>query len=222
MPSSETLSTLRARVENSLQDAANAKWTAEQIDEAITQALQQYSHITPAETVGTIALVAAGREISLSTLTGYLDVLRVWWDYDSSDPAFPPNWRDFEVWPGDLLYINDPTEPQSGDVVRVWYTKPHTLNGLSAATATTFPVSHERIIIQGAVALALIARSSGRSEKVNVDSKATSNLLAIATASLHEFNAALNRIAAAAAPNPSGVAPGPPLDRWDEQSQGWA
>ena len=222
MASSETLSSLRTRVENSLQDAANAKWTAEQIDEAITQALQHYSQINPALTIGTVALSAAGREIDISTLTGLLDVLRVWWDYDSSDPSYPPNWRDFEVWPGDLLYIKDPAEPQSGDVVRVWYARPQTLNGLSAATATTFPPTHERIIIQGAVAFALIARAAGRSEKVNTDTEMSQKLLAIAEGNMHEFKAALNRIAAAAAADASGIAPGPYLDRWDAQGDGWA
>jgi hypothetical protein len=221
MASSETLTTLRDRVELVLQDSSNLKWSSGQLDEAIEMALQRYNRSFPDEAIGTITLAAAGREISLATLTGWLGVRRVWWDYDSSDPEYPPNWRDFEVWPGAILYIRDSEEPQSGDVVRVWYTRPHTLDGLASATATTFPYDHEEIIITGAAALAAYARAIGRSEKVNVSSEVTARLQAWAKDKLAQFQAALRRLEAASAAQASGVAPGPALDRWDTEIDRW-
>ena len=220
MPSSETLSTLRSRVEHSLQDTGNLKWTAGEIDEAITQALQRYSRVNPSPQVGTVTLPAAGREIDISSLTAYQDVIRVWWPYTAASPAEPPNWCDFELWPGDLLYIKGSDEPQSGDVVRVWYTKPQTLNGLAAATATTFAADHAEIIITGAAGLAASARAMGRSEKLNVRGRTTPDLGAWAADKLAIFDRELKLIAAQLAAVAAGIAPGPALDRWDEQGQG--
>ena len=222
MASTETLSTLRDRVELSLQDSGNARWTAEEIDEAISQALQRYSRVNPYTQIGTVTLSATGREIDISSLAGYQDVLRVWWDYDSSDPAYPPAWRDFELWPGDLVYIKDGDEPQSGDVARVWYTQPQTLNGLGTATATTFAADHAEVIITGAVGLAADARAVARSEKLNVHGRATPNLRTWATEKLALFERQLQIIAGQLAASASGIAPGPALDRWDELSEGWA
>ena len=102
--------------------------------------------------------------------------MRVWWDYDSSDPDHPPNWREFQVWPGDLLFIDDPEEPTTDDTVRVWYTLAHTLNGLDSATATTFRADHESVIAVGAAAFAALFRSQVITETVTADGWAPRNL----------------------------------------------
>jgi hypothetical protein len=163
-----TLTTLRARLQAVLQDSA-VKWSTDDLDEAIRQALEHYSRIKPYQTLGTINLTAAGREISVSSLTGVVRVVHVWWDYDSVTPGHPPQWRNFATWPGSKIYINDPSEPQSGDVVRVWYTKDHSINGLDSATATTIPSDDEATVIAGAAACAARFRAVELSEKLNVD-----------------------------------------------------
>lgn len=174
--SSETLATLRDRVELHLQDSANARWTAGDIDEAILKALEEYNKISPAYAVGSITLAAAGREISLSTLTGLIRVLKVWWPYDSADPGYPPNWCQFDVYPGSILFIDERSEPASGDVVRVWYTKACTLNGLASASATTVPSEDITYIINGACYFAAKARIAEISESLTVDDETTDRL----------------------------------------------
>jgi len=160
---------LRDRVESRLQDSGNTRWSTDDLDEAIRTALDEYSQKQPHHAIGTIALAAAGREISLSSLTGLLRVEKVWWDYDSSTPGYPPNWRQFEVWPGSLLYIDDREQPASGEVVRVWYTKMHTIKGLDSATATTVPSEDVSTIVTGAAYHAARTRALELSEKLNVD-----------------------------------------------------
>jgi hypothetical protein len=150
--SSLTLTTLRDRVELVLQDSGNATWAAGDVDEGITQALEQYSRVKPDRAVSTLTLAAAGREISLSTLTGLIRVQKVWAPYNSTTPGYPPKWVDFRVWPGSLLYVDSSDEPQSAEKVRVWYTKKHTLSGLAGAGATTIPVDDESFLILGAAA----------------------------------------------------------------------
>lgn len=160
---------LRGRVESTLQDSGHSRWSTDDLDEAIRKALEQYGRRNPHHAIGTVTLSSDGREIDISSLTGLLRVEKVWWDYDSGTPGYPPNWRQFEVWPGSVLYIDDPTEPSNGDVVRVWYTKVHTINGLDSATATTVPAEDIGYVVIGAGHFAAQSRAVELSESLNVD-----------------------------------------------------
>ena len=220
-PSAATLATLRDRVEAILQDSTNLTWSTADIDEAIRQALHRYQQVSPRETITALTLAAAGREVDISSLTGYLEVRRVWWDYDSSDPEHPPNWRDFEVWPGDLLWINDTQEPASGDKVRVWYTLPHTLEDLDSATATTFDLDHESTIATGAAGYAALFRSQEVTETVTADGWAPRNLREWGRLATDRFEAQLAAIARRRAAIAAGTAKMDVLDRWDAQGVGW-
>jgi len=167
---------MRDRVETHLQDSGNARWAAGDIDEAIRTALEYYSRTNPHHAIGNITAVA-GREQDLSTLTGLIRVEKVWWDYDSETPGYPPNWRQFEVWPGQVLYIDDRTAPSADDVIRVWYTKLHTLNGLDTATATTFPAEDVDVLIQGAAHHAARLRAIEIAEQATVDDEVVERLM---------------------------------------------
>ena len=188
-----TLTTMRDRVEVVLQDSSNVKWAVGDLEEAIRQALEQYSRKKPNHALTTLTLSANGREIDISSITGLVRVEHVWWDYDSSSPGHPPQWRHFEVWPGKLMYINDPSEPQSGDKVRVQYTKEHTINGLDSANATTFPVDDESFLIHGAAAFATRFRAIEISEQANVDDKVYARLQDWATTAMKEFTEGLRQ-----------------------------
>jgi hypothetical protein len=175
-PSPYSLAQLRDRVAATLQDSGNTRWSTDDIDEALRHALEQYSRRNPNHVIGTITLTATGREISLSSLNGLLRVEKVWWDYDSTAPGYPPHWRQFEVWPGGILYIDDESEPQNGDVVRIWYTQKHTLNGLDGATTTTLPDEDVGYLISGAAHLAALSRAIELSETLNVDDEVVARL----------------------------------------------
>jgi hypothetical protein len=167
--SSETLTTLTDRVEARLQDTGNARWAAADIQESIEQALEQWSRHDPYLTVGTVTLAADGREISLSTLTGLLRVEQVWCPYTAADPDYPPNWVQFRVWPGPILFIDEPTEPEKDDVARIWYTKMHTISGLNSASATTLPAEDVGYFINGAAGFAAQMRAVELAETLNAD-----------------------------------------------------
>ena len=169
LTSTETLATLRDRIETRLQDSGNVRWAEADIDEAIEQALEQWSRHDPQEAITTITLSADGREIDISGVTGLLRVEKVWTPYDSSAPTYPPNWTQFDVWPGSILYINEPTEPANGDKVRLWYTKMHTIEDLNSATATTLPAEDIGYFINGCAGFAAEQRAMELSEELNID-----------------------------------------------------
>ena len=63
------LADLRDRLEEILADTGNAIWSTGNLDEAIRQAVHEYSLARPQEQQTSITLTADGREISTSTIT---------------------------------------------------------------------------------------------------------------------------------------------------------
>lgn len=168
--SSETLTTLRDRVETMLQDSTNAIWATGDIDEAIEKALEEYNRHSPVLTIDTHTVTAAGREQDISgSVSNLLRVVKVWWPYDSSAPSWPGNWVQFDMYPGTILYIDEPSEPQVGDVIRLWHTTPAILNGLNNATSTTIPTDDLTYLLNGAVHYAIKERAIEITEQVTVD-----------------------------------------------------
>ena len=164
--STANLEAIRDRVEARLQDASNDRWPTTALDESIRTALEQFSKYTPDQRLTTVVLADEGREFSIPSLAGLLRLEKVWWDYDTDDPQFPPNFRQFEVWPGPVLFIDDRQIPQAGDTVRILYTAMHTIEDLDGATATTLPLDDEGTLVTGACHFAAHSRAVELSENV--------------------------------------------------------
>ncbi len=213
---SATLASLRDRVEQTLHDTGNATWSTAELDEAIRHALDTYTQVAPYRAITTLTLAAAGREVDVSSLSNLISVVRVWWEYTSTAPEYPPQWREFEQWAGPILWINAGDEPAAGDVVRVFYTARHTLNGLDGAGVTTLPDEHISLVVTGAAAQAARSHAVSISGIVNVDGWTPRRFLDWATLKEDEFQRGLQRIARQHAAQHSGIAPASALDRWDQ------
>ena len=161
-----TLTTLRTRVLQFLLSSGLSAWNSETIDEMLRQALAEYSDVFPRQVETVITCPAAGREIALSALTELVNVLDVWWPYDSTADQWPPNrvagfrldWDDGQ--PLLTLTCTAGPEPQANDEVRLWYTTPHHLDGLDGAAGTTILLQHESLIVYGAAAYTALAQLS--------------------------------------------------------------
>jgi hypothetical protein len=198
-----TLATLRDRVELMLADTGNAIWSTDDIDEGIRQAVHEYSKTRPLRSISTLTLSADGREIDASSLTGLLSVSEIWVDYTSSDPEFPPNRRSYAYWPDEqTIYVTDDYEPTSGDVVRVFYTKLQTLNGLDSETTTSILLDDETLIAVGACGYAATSRAVDLAEQV--------------------FRSGLKTVGRRMALEGKGDVELPDLDRWERDGQGWS
>jgi hypothetical protein len=205
------------RLKQSARQRYDYAYDQDDIDEAVRFAIGRYNEVNPDVTITSLTLSADGREVDVSSITDYTDFIRVWWDYDSSSPAYPPDWRDFEVWPGDILFIKSGSEPQSGDVVRVWYKRLRTINGLDNASTTTLPTQDEELIVAGASGFAAQERVQDESERFYVPRR----LREWGDARLKEFETGLQRLAARNAAKHSGIAQAAPLDRWDNLNGDW-
>jgi hypothetical protein len=218
-----TLTTLRDRVETILADSGNAIWSTGDLDEAIRQAVAEYSKTRPLRSVGTVVLSAGGREIDISSLSGLLGVSQVWCDYDSTDPAYPPNRRPFAYWAdSQKLYVTGDYEPQSGDTMRIFYHSAQTLSGLDSASSTTFPADDESLIAIGAAGFAATSRAVDLAEKVTLDRLTAQQVRAWGLSKLQEFRSGLRMVAKRMALETKSDVALPPVDRWDRDSDGWA
>jgi hypothetical protein len=218
-----TLSTLRDRVERVLTDTGNDIWSADDVDEGIRQALHEYSKTRPLRAISTLTLSADGREIDISSLTGLLSVTEIWCDYTASDPEFPANVRAFQHWRDEgKIYVTDDYEPSSGDVVRVFYTRLQTLNGLDSETSTSVPLEDETLIATGAAGFAATGRAIDLTERVTLDRLTAQQVRAWGLAKLQEFRAGLKTVARRMAVESKSDVELPPLDRFERDGEGWA
>jgi hypothetical protein len=208
------LASLRDRVELILADSTNAIFSTGDVDEGIRRALHDYSQVNPQHKIGTITLAADGREISTSTLTGVIDVEDVWCPYTAADPEYPAYARPFRFWKDSAkLYVIGNHEPQSGEVVRVFYTALQALKDLDSAAATTLPAEHDSIVALGAAGYAAQSRALDITEQISVDRDSANRLRDWAELQLRRFTDALNRVAISTR-GPGQVAL-PALDRWE-------
>lgn len=213
-----TLASFRSRLEQMLAPTGRRDWSDAALDAALRQARDRYSTILPPKSISTLTLPSDGREIDISSFT-YTHIERVWWDYDSCDPRHPPEYRDFEIWPGNILYISDPDEPATGDVIRCWLVQRATIADLDSSAATNVPAEHDTLLLTGATGYALTALAGALAETPNVDGWVTQRLENIASKHLTAFTLQLETLARQRGSRDAGMATGPKLDRWDDK---WA
>jgi hypothetical protein len=141
---------MRARVREDLQDtdAANYRWTDDEIDGAIDRVVGEYSLAAPIEQQDDLPTTEGDTELDISTLTGIVEVESVEFPVGQS----PKYLQHTEYWAG-RLYMRDQGD---GTRARVRWLKKHTL----AAGSTTIPAEHDEIIVLGATGYLAMSASA--------------------------------------------------------------
>jgi len=135
-----TLTEMRARVREDLQDtdAANYRWTDDEIDGAIERVVREFSLAYPLQQQDDIATTEDSNELDISSLTKLLKV------YSLEFPLghYPPYYQKFTQYMA-ALYME---ELGDGSDARVRWGKQHTLD----AASSTIPEQFEELIVLGA------------------------------------------------------------------------
>ena len=144
------LTEMRARVREDLQDtdAANYRWTDDEVDGAIERAVLEYSLHAPIEQQDDIATSDGDTELDISTLTGLLKIESVEFPIGQT----PKYMQRTEYWAGHLYMENE----GDGEDARVRWLKKHTL----AAGSTTIPTEHDEILVLGATGYLAMSASA--------------------------------------------------------------
>jgi hypothetical protein len=196
-----TLAQLEARAIVYLYDSLNENFPAAAIDEGLRLALHEYTEALPLTMDTVIELPADGHEIALNALTNLIDVVDVWWPYDSLTEIWPPNrvtgyrvyWDDAQP----VLVINQAGIglPMQDDEMRVFYTTIHTINGLDSGDSTTIPAVHESVLLRGAEGHACLMRGTDLTEQLSINRFAVPNYTDFGNMLLLGFRAELRRLA---------------------------
>jgi len=134
------LTEMRARVREDLQDedAANYRWTDDEVDGAIERAVGEFSFRYPRQQQDDIATVDDSSEIDISSLSKLLKVYSVEFPIGQK----PPYYQHFHVWEA-TIHMED---SGNGEDARIRWGKLHTLD----AASTTIPEQFDEIIVLGA------------------------------------------------------------------------
>jgi len=153
------LTEMRAIVRRDLhdEDAANYRWTNDELDRHIAHAVKEFSEAIPYEQKATKATTSGSREIDISSITERIMVEAVEYPVDK----FPKRYQRFTLWADTLTLLGD--EVPDGSNTYIYYGKLHTLG-----ESSTLPTEHEDLIAAGACGYAAIEWAVYAINRVNV------------------------------------------------------
>lgn len=181
------LSDMRAIVRRDLhdEDAANYRWTDDELDRHIAHTVKDFSKALPLELKATKATTSGSREIDTSSLSDMVMAAAVEYPVDE----FPKRYQRFALWGDTLTLLGD--EVPDGSNAYIYYGKLHTLD----ATTSTIPAEHEDLIAVGACGYAAVEWAVYAINRVNVGgAMIPKELLTWGNEKLGYFKAELNRL----------------------------
>jgi hypothetical protein len=157
------LADFRSRVLITLGDSSGARFTASVIDLVLARALDQYSRAYPQIKTGLLTVTETGRDQPLVGLSDLQAVISICFPYHPEDvdnesfiEAYRFNWIDGVP----ALHFDGASIPRVGDLIKVTYASPQTIEDLEGASASTIRPDHEHIIVVGAAAHAADMRAA--------------------------------------------------------------
>jgi hypothetical protein len=162
------LTEMRARVRQDLQDtdAANYRWTDDEVDGAIERVVMEFSIVHPLQQQDDIATTESSRDIDISSLEGLIGVESVEFPIGEN----PSYYQKFRIWQ-DTIQMDDEGD---GSNARIRWYKQHALDALSS----TIPAQFEELIVLGATGYLASSASVYTVDKATVAGKwATINFL---------------------------------------------
>ncbi|MGI6375211.1 MAG: hypothetical protein ACOX3S_04300 [Anaerolineae bacterium] len=190
-----TLIVLLDRMAAELHDGSHAIWTTDELTAHLRRALHEIDLAAPWPQVATLAPAAGARTLDLTALGEVLDVTDVWFPYDASgaQPPLRPGWR----WLDDATLLLAVEQPADGvQVARVCYTRPHAIDGLDLATATTLGQTGQALLVLGATAAAAEQLALARTGAVTVAHTTPDQLARWARERRERFERLLRQLAA--------------------------
>ena len=145
-----TLTSIRTLVRRDLkdEDSSEYRWTDDEIDRAIDKAVLEYSEYCPLQVRSSLATVDDDQNVSISTLTNRIDIVKVEHPIDEQ----PYQSRRFSVWADILTFLDGYCG--DGENCYIYWLQKHTLS-----TTSTIPTAHEGVIALGAAAFAISAQA---------------------------------------------------------------
>ena len=181
------LSEMRAIVRRDLkdEDAANYRWTDDELDRHITHTVREFSEVIPYEQKVIKATTLGSRDIDISSLSDRIMVQAVEYPVDK----FPKQLQRFILWGDTITLLGD--EVPDGSNAYIYYGKLHTLD----AASSTIPSYLDDLIVAGACGYAAVEWAVYAINRVNVGGTMTPReFLAWGNERLRFFKSELKRL----------------------------
>lgn len=213
------LAAFRTRLLSLLGDPSAIRYSNDILDEALAQALEEYSVAIPNLIIEEFTVVSDGREQLITTVPAFLNVLQVVFPYDGSASEQVLLDAFYAYHDGDYLaiYIGGPSVPAPGDVIQIYYTIPHAIENLAGAAATTVNPAHDSLLSQGAAGFAALLRAAQMVESPGKRVADVELLQKWGAEQRHKFSAALQLLAAGHTHTSPLPGFGWKLDTWDRK-----
>ena len=186
-----TLLTLRGLLRRELhdEDAANYRWTDNELDRHLLRAVRELSLVLPREQKTTLTTTAGSRDVSIATL---VDVVRIE-AVEYPVGVWPPVYVQYSVWETALTLLVDGA-PGGVENLYVYWGKVHTVD----VTTSTLPTTAEDAVVTGGGAYAALEWASFATNRANVGGPSTwRNYQVWGDSRLEDFRAALARFGSA-------------------------
>jgi hypothetical protein len=211
------LTDIRDRVEALLTDSGNADWSTSELDDALRLALYELSSVLPVRAVTTVDAVAQTWEYDLSSITGLVSVVEVWYPYLSTDETYKrPHPVKFRMLTDAVLLLEGGDEPDAAYDLRIFYDKAQTVNTLDGATATTLSDAEKAALVIGAAGYAAIGKARDVTNEVTIGADVPSGLQKWGEARLKDFQARIEGLVAVANAGEDSRIGWYPADKWDD------
>ncbi len=160
------ISEMRTLVRRDLhdEDAANYRWSDDEIDRHIQRAVREASLAAPLEQTAILTTTPGSRDLSIASLTDRVVVEAAEYPIDSYPPVYPG----FSLW-GDTLTLLVDAAPAAAESVRVYYGGLHTLD----ESGSTLPASLEEVVATGAAGYAALEWASFATNRLNAGGSET-------------------------------------------------
>ncbi len=154
-----TLADIRDRVRSDLRDLDSTapRWSDAELGRHISRALADLSLAAPREATASVATTPGSRELPVSALPGFIELLSVELPIDAAPRRSVP----FSVWAG-AITLDVPTAP-NGEQARLRYLARHTLD----AQGSTLPEALDDVLATGAAGHAAIAWAASAIDRLN-------------------------------------------------------
>ena len=159
------LSEMRTTLRRDLKDeeAADYRWTDDELDRHIAHAVRDFSGAVPLEARFTTATGSGSRDIDISGLADRIMVTAV--EYPVA--KFPVVYQRFAIWGDSITLLGD--DVPDGSDAHIFYGRLHTLDG----TTSTIPSRYEDLIAAAAAGYAAVEWAIYATNRVNVGGKNT-------------------------------------------------
>ena len=154
------LTEMRAIVRRDLhdEDAANYRWSDDELDRHIAHAIKDFSEAIPYQQKEVKATTSGSREIDISSLTDRIMVQAAEYPADK----FPKRYQRFSLWGDTITLFGD--EVPDGSNAYIYYGELHTLD----ASTSTVPSNLEDLVAAGAEGYAAVEWAVYAVNRVNV------------------------------------------------------